>query len=300
MTQKYGDGENAVHFQNSEFLVFMNRIFAFMVAGTYLKMTKSGQWNGPFYRYSFTSLSNICSSWCQYEALKFVNFPTQVLGKASKMIPVMIMGKFVSKKTYQYYEYVVAAMISIGVSLFLTATAGDKHSSTVTTVSGIVLMVGYMGFDSFTSNWQSHLFNEYKIPSMQMMFNVNCFSSMFTLVPLVISGGLFHALAFIRDHPDFGTHVFIISLTSVTGQLFIFYTIAEFGPLVFTIIMVTRQMFSILLSCIIYGHVLTQQAILGVLVVFLALWLQVYAKYRIKQKKDAAAAASNSRGSDMV
>jgi len=285
MTHKYGEGTFAERFKNSEFLVFMNRIVAFVVAGLYIQVTQSGQWSGAFYRFSFTSLSNICSSWCQYEALKFVSFPTQVLGKASKMIPVMVMGKIVSKKTYQYYEYLVAVLISVGVSLFLTATGSEKHSSSETTLSGLVLMVGYMGFDSFTSNWQSHLFKEYKVSSMQMMFNVNCFSCLFTSVPLLISGGMTYALGFMLIHPQFVTHVVIISLTSVTGQIFIFYTIAEFGPLVFTTIMVTRSMFSILLSCIIYGHVLTSQAILGVFVVFLALWFQIYAKYRIQQKK---------------
>lgn len=79
MTHRYGeDPVSSVRFKNSEFLVFMNRIAAFIVAGFYIRVTRSGQWNGPFYRFSFTSLSNICSSWCQYEALRFVSFPTQV------------------------------------------------------------------------------------------------------------------------------------------------------------------------------------------------------------------------------
>ena len=37
----------------------------------------------PFYKYSFCSFSNILSSWFQYEALKFVSFPTQVLAKGT-------------------------------------------------------------------------------------------------------------------------------------------------------------------------------------------------------------------------
>ncbi len=36
----------------------------------------------PLFKYSFCSFSNIMSSWCQYEALKYVSFPTQVLAKA--------------------------------------------------------------------------------------------------------------------------------------------------------------------------------------------------------------------------
>ena len=302
MTHKYGIDESAVHFKNSEFLVFSNRVIALIIAAIYIFMTGGGNWDGSFYRYSYCSLSNICSSWCQYEALKFVDFPTQVLSKTSKMIPVMIMGKFVSKKSYQYYEYVVAVMISIGVSLFIMSTQSDMHSLTETTVSGIILMLGYMGFDSFTSNWQSRLFNEYKVSSIQMMFNINSFSCLFTSVPLILSGGLSYSISFITEHPSFGMHVFFISLASATGQLFIFYTIAEFGPLVFTTIMITRQMFSILLSCLIYGHYLSGQSIVGALVVFVALFLQIYAKYRIKQKQQQQQQQkiANRQGSDMA
>ena len=67
----------------------------------------------------------------------------------------MLMGKVVNGKTYAYHEYFTAAMISLGVSLFLL-TSGDatKHKDSVTTTSGLAMLVGYMLFDSFTSNWQ--------------------------------------------------------------------------------------------------------------------------------------------------
>ena len=38
------------------------------------------------------------------------------------------------------------------------------------------------------------------------------------------------------------------------GQLFIFFTIKKFGPIVFTIMMTIRQMLSMVFSCILYGH----------------------------------------------
>ncbi|CAF4991645.1 unnamed protein product, partial [Rotaria sp. Silwood1] len=43
-------------------------------------------------------------------------------------------------------------------------------------------------------------------------------------------------------------------ICSSVGQLFIFSTIEEFGPVIFTIIMTIRQAFSILLSCLFYGN----------------------------------------------
>ena len=51
------------------------------------------------------------SSWCQYEALKYVSFPTQMLFKCFKLAPIMLMGKFLGNKDYPVYDYLVAIMI---------------------------------------------------------------------------------------------------------------------------------------------------------------------------------------------
>ena len=107
MTTNYEDSlGNKAMYKNSQFLVFVNRILAFFIAVVVISVKRQPRHRAPLYKYSYCSFSNIMSSWCQYEALKFVSFPTQVLAKASKVIPVMIMGKIVSNKKYEYYEYV--------------------------------------------------------------------------------------------------------------------------------------------------------------------------------------------------
>lgn len=49
------------------------------MSGFYLLIQRQPQHKAPLYKYAFCSLSNIMSSWCQYEALKYVSFPTQVV-----------------------------------------------------------------------------------------------------------------------------------------------------------------------------------------------------------------------------
>lgn len=66
-------------FTNSQFIVFANRILAFLVACAALLFVKQKMHDAPLYKYSYSSFSNIMSSWCQYEALKFVSFPVQVI-----------------------------------------------------------------------------------------------------------------------------------------------------------------------------------------------------------------------------
>lgn len=84
-------------FKQSAFLVLMNRLVASMLAFTVIVasyfvsgdkskgLVRSLRGIAPFYAYCGVSFSNITATWCQYEALKYVNFPTQTLGKTGKV-----------------------------------------------------------------------------------------------------------------------------------------------------------------------------------------------------------------------
>ncbi|XP_057321973.1 adenosine 3'-phospho 5'-phosphosulfate transporter 1 [Microplitis mediator] len=285
MTQEYvsSNGEKG-HFKDSQFLVFVNRILAFTVSGLYLFIIKQPRHITPLYKYSYCSLSNILSSWCQYEALKFVSFPTQVLAKASKIIPVMIMGKLVSRKTYEYYEYVTAALISVGMTLFMLGSADDVNDK-VTTISGVILLAGYMALDSFTSNWQEALSKEYGPTSIQMMCGVNLFSCLLTATSLLQQSGFTNSVCFLIKFPTFVIDCLLISICSATGQLFIFYTIKKFGAVTFSIIMTIRQGLAILLSCFIYDHQITIYGVIGILIVFGSIFLRNYCRNRVRALK---------------
>nr|CAG4650943.1 EOG090X05CU [Simocephalus serrulatus]SVE94208.1 EOG090X05CU [Simocephalus serrulatus] len=285
MTREYSDGDKVEKFSDSQFLTFVNRILAFVFSGVYLLLFQQNVHRTPLYKYSFCSVSNTLSSWCQYEALKFVSFPTQVLAKSAKVIPVMLMGKLVSRAQYKNYEYATAVLISVGMTAFLLGSDEGKKGNNVTTVSGAVLLCGYLIFDSFTANWQNALFKEHQPSSIQMMCGVNLMSCILTSSSLIQHGGFFYSLSFAARHPVFVMDCLLTALSSATGQLFIFATISKFGPVVFTIIMTVRQGLSILLSCLLYGHHLSSLGVLGVFIVFLAIFLRIYYAQQNKKRK---------------
>ena len=72
----------------------------------------------PFYLFSFSSISNSLSSFCQYEALKYLSFPFHVVFKSSKLIPVMVMGYVINRKVYKRIEYIASVCISFGIYIF--------------------------------------------------------------------------------------------------------------------------------------------------------------------------------------
>ncbi|GBP91749.1 Adenosine 3'-phospho 5'-phosphosulfate transporter 1 [Eumeta japonica] len=288
MTQSYTMPDGTLQrFRDSQFLVFVNRSAAFLVALVRLWCSHRPLRAAPLYKYSYCALTNVTSAWCQYEALKYVSFPTQVLSKSCKVIPVMAMGKFVSGNRYAPYEYITALLISVGMVLFMFGAADDYTSSTVTTMSGVLLLLLYMAADSFTSNWQGALFERYHATPMQMMCGVNLFSCILTGAALAQQSGS-HASFALLSHPVFLVDCLLLSVSSTAGQLFIYYTIARFGAVVFTIIMTLRQAVSILVSCMVYGHRVSVGGAVGIIMVLTAVLLRLYCRQRLRRRRPRA------------
>jgi adenosine 3'-phospho 5'-phosphosulfate transporter B2 len=187
----------------------------------------------------------------------------------------------------------VAVVIGLGVALFMFSQhSGPVDLNQTTSFSGVVLMFGYLAFDSFTSQWQDVLFKEYALSSYQMMIGINAFSAVFTFVSVLQSGELGMSIDFLAQNVDCAwcvransrgssrarRHVTGFSLAGAIGQTFIFFTIKEFGPLVFTIITSTRQLVAIVLSVIIYGHNIALEGVAGAAVVFAAIAYRVWRK----------------------
>lgn len=288
MTQEY-DGER---FTTSRLLVLLNRLLAIVISGIYLRLFPQPKHRAPALEYSYCSVTNVLSSFCQYEALQYVSFPMQTVTKACKVIPTMIMGKVVQGKSHSIHDYVGAAIITVGVASFsllksnasLDLSAVDFRFTKETGV-GVFLLVGYLTFDSFTSNWQSRLFADYKVSPFQLMLGINTFAALFSLSSLMQTGELRGSVMFLVEHPACLFDCLTMSAFSAVGQLFIYRTISRHGPVVFTIISVTRQLISIILSSVMFGHVIPFQAWGAVIVTFSGILYKTFAKKYLAPKR---------------
>jgi adenosine 3'-phospho 5'-phosphosulfate transporter B2 len=289
MTRPYGEGADAERFTFSVFLVMNNRCVSMIVAAVVLAL-KRGLVSpvAPIYSYAAVSASNVVATTCQYEALKYVSFPVQTLGKCAKMIPVMIWGYAINGKTYKIADYLVACGVMTGCTLF--AMYGETKSSSAegpsTGIYGIALMLGYLGFDGFTSTFQDKLFKGYQMETYNQMLWVNFCSAVISSFWLFSDSSMGAAIQFIQNHPEALNDVLILSAASTCGQLCILYTIREFGALLFATIMTTRQFLSILLSCVIFMHPLTALQWLGTAMVFASLYYQAFMKNAAKKDSE--------------
>ena len=64
------------------------------------------------------------------EALRYVSYPTQVLGKSCKMVPVMIGGLVLGGRTFTAAQYAQVFFITLGVTIFNLGADAKKKGAT--------------------------------------------------------------------------------------------------------------------------------------------------------------------------
>uniref|UniRef100_UPI00358EF66F solute carrier family 35 member B1-like n=1 Tax=Myxine glutinosa TaxID=7769 RepID=UPI00358EF66F len=120
MRGKYGEGEQMETFHFATSLVFLqcaiNAAFAKLVMTL---ITKPGPDHTTWSLYGACSLSYLGAMVSSNSALQFVNYPTQVLGKSCKPIPVMALGVLLTKRRYPLTKYVCVLLIVAGVAMFM-------------------------------------------------------------------------------------------------------------------------------------------------------------------------------------
>ncbi|XP_047174615.1 UDP-galactose/UDP-glucose transporter 5-like [Vigna umbellata] len=270
-------GAEKEYFKYSLFLVFCNRITTSAVSGGSLLASKKAMDPvAPVFTYCLISVSNILTTTCQYEALKYVSFPVQTLAKCAKMIPVMVWGTIIMQKRYHGPDYLFSFLITLGCSVFILYPTGEdvspQNRGRENTVWGVLLMVGYLGFDGFTSTFQDKLFRGYDMEIHNQIFYTTLCSCILSLTGLILQGHLIPAVEFVYQHHDCFFDIALLSTVATISQFFISYTIRTFGALTFATIMTTRQLLSIMLSCVWFAHPLSWEQWIGAVIVFGSLY----------------------------
>jgi adenosine 3'-phospho 5'-phosphosulfate transporter B2 len=137
------------------------------------------------------------------------------------------MGRILKGTSYSFLEYLEASLITLGVMLFSLSKNNWVVANPQYEFIGIVLLVLYVLSDSFTSQWQSRIYRDHgsNIDHFQMMFGVNVSSIAITSIALVLSGEIPILIEFFSYNPGALYYNIITSITSASGQFFVFYTV---------------------------------------------------------------------------
>jgi adenosine 3'-phospho 5'-phosphosulfate transporter B2 len=137
------------------------------------------------------------------------------------------------------YDYFVAVVIGFGIAMFMSSTdelsfSTDAFGNTEVAGAkwtGLMLLGFFLFFDSFTSQFQSRMFQRHAHLSMvELMFATSAYSTVLSAITLVHTHELSAALEFVYQHSEIHLHFFMFSVCSTIGQLFIYYTIKVCAP----------------------------------------------------------------------
>ena len=190
----------------------------------------------PFMWLTPCAVSNTMTSLFQYASIRYVSFPVQPVLQSSKIIPIMLIGKICKEEiTYSALIYIEALLI--WASFFVA-----KDNSEVT---GLLYMLCYISFDSFTTQWQSYIYDRWGKPNVdpfQVMLGINTYSMSITSIALIFEGDLPDICEFFKANPNVLIYNIISAITSTIGQVFLYYAMGELVPLVFAIIITSNYL----------------------------------------------------------
>ncbi|KAJ8414226.1 hypothetical protein AAFF_G00050960 [Aldrovandia affinis] len=271
----YRQGDQKEKFTYATTLVFLQCVINTLFAKFLIQFFENSKPDHTrSWLYGVCSLSYLGAMVSSNSALQYVNYPTQVLGKSCKPIPVMLLGVTILRKKYPMAKYLCVLLIVIGVALFMYkpkkgTASDDEHLFGF----GEMLLLLSLTMDGLTGVAQDHMRAHYQTSSNHMMLNINLWSTLVLGLGVVWTGEVWEFLSFADRYPSIFYNIVLFGLTSALGQTFIFMTVVHFGPLTCSIITTTRKFFTILGSVLLFGNVISSVQWVGTILVFLGLGL---------------------------
>uniref|UniRef100_A0A8C5WG91 Adenosine 3'-phospho 5'-phosphosulfate transporter 2 n=1 Tax=Leptobrachium leishanense TaxID=445787 RepID=A0A8C5WG91_9ANUR len=245
-----------------------------------LQLTQDKRRRIPAKTYMIIAFLTVGTMGLSNTSLGYLNYPTQVIFKCCKLIPVMIGGVFIQGKRYNAADVAAAACMSAGLIWF---TLADSTVAPNFNVTGVMLISLALCADAVIGNVQEKAMKLHNGSNSEMVLYSYSIGFIYILLGLVGTSGLSPAVAFCSKVRTYG-YAFLFSLTGYFGISFVLALIKLFGALLAVTVTTGRKAMTIVLSFLFFAKPFTFQYIWSALLVVLGIFLNVYSKNMDKMK----------------
>lgn len=259
--------EDGTQFKQAWFLQVLEALANVVIGFIGMQITGATK-NIPQQAFAISGASQVSAKACTSLALaNGLSFPVATLAKSGKMAPVMLGSLILGGATYSLSEYLQVAAIIGGTAI--VSMGKKKGGGSSSSMIGVAYIILSLVLDGVTAGFQKRLKAEtakagVKPKPYDFMFWTNLYMC---LTAIVISGALNEigsGLAYCSANPEIMEKIIKFAICSAVGQSFIFYTIANFDPLILSTVTTTRKIFSVLLSIFLKGHSLSMTGWSGI------------------------------------
>lgn len=208
-------------------------------------------------------------------SLIYLNYPTQVIFKCCKLIPVMTGGIFILKRKYKSIDYAATFFMVLGLIAF---TLANSQLSPDFNVFGIIMISCALLCDAVMGNYQEKVMKEHEVPNAEIIFFAYLFGFLYLFVAMFVSNHLFSAFVFCAQHSLVYVYILMFCTTGYFGIQAILTLVKKYGALTAVTVTTLRKAVSIVISFILYNKPFTITYLWSGLLIVLGIYLNVISK----------------------
>ncbi|XP_067642754.1 adenosine 3'-phospho 5'-phosphosulfate transporter 2 [Eurosta solidaginis] len=218
-------------------------------------------------------------------SLGYLNYPTQVIFKCCKLIPVLVGSILIQGKRYGPLDFAAATAMCIGLAWF---TLADSQISPNFDLTGVAMISTALLCDAAIGNVQEKAMREHRAPSSEIVLYSYGLGFIYLLIILMITGNFFSGFAFcLQNYLETFGYGFLFSLSGYLGIQFVLALVRSSGAPVAATVTTARKAVTIALSFLFFSKPFTWQYLWSGSVVVLGIYLNVYSKqYKQLTMKD--------------
>ncbi|CAG9561007.1 unnamed protein product [Danaus chrysippus] len=214
------------------------------------------------------SLSNL--------ALSYLNYPTQLIFKSCKLIPVMAGSIIILGKRYGFLDYLAAIVMCIGLTMF---TLADSQTSPNFDSFGVVVISLALFCDAIIGNVQEKAMKQFQATNNEVVFFSYAIACGYLIVITMSTGIMIDGYYYCsKNWIKMYTNIFLLSVSGYIGLQAVLTLVRICGATVAVTVTTMRKVFSIIISFLLFSKPFVFQYVWSGMLVALAIFLNHYSK----------------------
>uniref|UniRef100_A0A2M4BRH8 Adenosine 3'-phospho 5'-phosphosulfate transporter 2 n=1 Tax=Anopheles marajoara TaxID=58244 RepID=A0A2M4BRH8_9DIPT len=230
----------------------------------------------PMRTYALLAFLTLGTMGLSNSSVGYLNYPTQVIFKCCKLIPVLIGSVLIQGKKHGPMDFFAAFAMCLGLILF---TLADSQVQPDFDPFGVFLISMALLCDAAIGNVQEKAMREYRAPNNEVVIFSYGIGFVYLAVIMLVSGHLYKGIVFCAQHPveTYG-YAFLFSLTGYLGIQIVLTLVRTCGAPMAATVTTARKAVTIALSFVFFSKPFTIQYLWSGLIVVFGIYLNVYSK----------------------
>jgi len=230
----------------------------------------------PLRTYTLLAVTTVATMGFSNASLGYLNYPTQVIFKCCKLIPVLIGGILIQGKRHGLLDFVASGFMCLGLVLF---TLADSKLSPSFNLTGVLMICLALVADAVIGNVQEKTIRQFGATNSEVVLYSYSIGFVYLFFLVAVFTDIASAIHYCSYYPKqtYG-YAFIFSLTGYLGIQIVLSLVRQFGAFLAVTVTTFRKTISIVLSFIFFSKPFTAQYVYSGLLVLLGIYINIYAK----------------------